>query len=108
MKFYRIQSGGRDIGRLMLDPQGIGKLQLDGHQRPLDIMEKLPGEPWGYVHADQCQRCGGSGIATDKGYTYNEEEYPCPMCEHGSKKDKSTATNVNCTGIKEGQNGLIM
>lgn len=71
MKFYRIQSGGKDVGRLMLDPQGIGKLQLDGHQRPLDVIEKPPGEPWGYVYVDQsspCPKCKGTG--------FNEADYP--------------------------------
>lgn len=52
MKFYRIQSAGQTIGRLMLDPQGVGKLQLDGYKPPFDIVEKLPGEPWGYANSE--------------------------------------------------------
>lgn len=58
MKFYRVQQKGRDVGRFYLSPNGTGRLEIDGYTRPLEIVEKVPGEAWGFAIAEtDVSRC---------------------------------------------------
>lgn len=96
MKFYRIQNRSNDMGRFYLEPNGTGRLEIDGHPRPLKIVEKLPGEPWGKVVADtdrepagiganDCPSCHGSGTAIS--HEPHTHSWPCGLCERRSGRE---------------------
>lgn len=65
MKFYAIKQSGIEVGRMYLGEDGIGRLDLDGQERPYAVVLKSGHEvrtgPCDGIGDHGCGCCCGAG-----------------------------------------------
>lgn len=80
MKFYAIKQSGVEVGRMYLGEDGIGRLDLDGQERPFVVVLKSEREVRTEPVKAGCQKWEGHG-------EYGQDRITCGCGAGGSGRE---------------------